>query len=209
MSVRTRVKLCGMTRVDDALAAARLGADAIGLIFAPSSPRRVSIAQAASIACVMPPFVTRVALFLDQPAAEIERVLAEVPVDLVQFHGREDAAFCRRFHKPWIKVVPMLDVDDVAAFAARYPDAAGFLLDSHRAGAAGGTGTTFDWDRARAALDRPILLAGGLTPENVHEAVTRVRPWAVDASSGVESSPGIKEHARMKAFIDEVRRGSA
>ncbi len=209
MSPRTRIKLCGMTRVDDALAAARLGADAIGLIFAASSPRRVDAGQAAAIARAMPPFVTRVALFLDQPADEIEQVLATVPIDLLQFHGREDAAFCRRFHRPWIKVVPMLDVDDVGAFAARYPDAAGFLLDSHRAGAAGGTGTTFDWDRALAALDRPLLLAGGLTPANVYEAVTRVRPWAVDASSGVESSPGIKDHARMKAFIDEVRRGSA
>jgi phosphoribosylanthranilate isomerase len=209
VSPRTRIKLCGMTRVDDALAAARLGADAIGLIFAASSPRRVDAGQAAAIARAMPPFVTRVALFLDQPADEIEQVLATVPIDLLQFHGREDAAFCRRFHRPWIKVVPMLDVDDVGAFAARYPDAAGFLLDSHRAGAAGGTGTTFDWDRALAALDRPLLLAGGLTPANVYEAVTRVRPWAVDASSGVESSPGIKDHARMKAFIDEVRRGSA
>ena len=209
MSPRTRIKLCGMTRVDDALAAARLGADAIGLIFAAASPRRVDAGQAAAIARAMPPFVTRVALFLDQPADEIEQVLATVPIDLLQFHGREEAAFCRRFHRPWIKVVPMLDVDDVGAFAARYPDAAGFLLDSHRAGAAGGTGTTFDWDRALAALDRPLLLAGGLTPANVYEAVTRVRPWAVDASSGVESSPGIKDHARMKAFIDEVRRGSA
>ncbi len=206
--MRTRIKFCGMTRVDDALAAARLGADAIGLIFAPGSPRRIAADGADSIARAMPPFVTRVGLFLDQPADEVARTVDAVALDLLQFHGREDAAFCRMFGKPYIKVVPMLDVDDVAAFAAGYPDAAGFLLDSHRAGAAGGTGQTFDWSRAVAALERPILLAGGLNPHNVHAAVTRVKPWAVDASSGIESSPGIKDHARMQAFIDEVHRGS-
>jgi phosphoribosylanthranilate isomerase len=208
-NARTRIKFCGMTRVEDALAAARLGADAIGLIFASPSPRRVDAARAEAIALAVPPFVTRVALFLDASADEVARVLNAVPVDLVQFHGREDAAFCRMFGKPYVKVVPMLDVADVPAFARQYPDASGFLLDSHRAGAAGGTGQVFDWDRAVAALDRPILLAGGLRPENVHEAVTRVKPWAVDASSGIESSPGIKDHARMAAFIREVRRGSA
>ena len=206
--MRTRIKFCGMTRVEDALAAARLGADAIGLIFAPGSPRRIDADDADRIARAMPPFVTRVGLFIDQPADEVSRNVDAVALDLLQFHGREDAAFCRMFGKPYIKVVPMLDVDDVAAFAARYPDAAGFLLDSHRAGAAGGTGQTFDWSRAVAALERPILLAGGLNPHNVHAAVTRVKPWAVDASSGIESSPGIKDHARMQAFIDEVHRGS-
>jgi phosphoribosylanthranilate isomerase len=206
--VRTRIKFCGMTRVEDALAAARLGADAIGLIFASGSPRRIGADDADRIARVMPPFVSRVGLFLDQPADEVARTANAVALDLLQFHGREDAAFCRMFGKPYIKVVPMLDVDDVAAFAAGYPDAAGFLLDSHRAGAAGGTGQTFDWSRAVAALERPILLAGGLNPHNVHAAVTRVKPWAVDASSGIEASPGIKDHARMQAFIDEVHRGS-
>jgi phosphoribosylanthranilate isomerase len=212
MNARVRIKLCGMTRVEDALEAAHLGADAIGLIFADTSPRRLDIAQAAAIARAMPPFVARVALFLDQDAERVARVLAEVPVDLLQFHGREDAAFCRAFGKPWLKVVPMADVDDVPAFAARYPDAAGFLLDSHGAGAAGGSGRTFDWSRAAdavARLARPVLLAGGLKPENVHAAVTAVKPWAVDVSSGVEASPGIKDHARMATFIDEVRRGSA
>jgi phosphoribosylanthranilate isomerase len=212
MSARVRVKLCGMTRLEDALAAARLGADAIGLIFAAASPRRVEVAQGAAIARALPPFVARVALFLDQDADFVARVLAEVPVDLVQFHGREDASFCRAFGKPYLKVVPMADVDDVPAYAARYPDAAGFLLDSHGAGAAGGSGRTFDWSRAAdavARLPRPVLLAGGLKPENVHAAVTAVKPWAVDASSGVEASPGTKDHARMAAFIDEVRRGSA
>ncbi|MFN7552340.1 MAG: phosphoribosylanthranilate isomerase [Pseudomonadota bacterium] len=212
MSARARVKLCGMTRTEDALVAARLGADAIGLIFAAASPRRIEPERAAEIAVAMPPFVARVALFLDQTSDFVAQVLAAVPVDLLQFHGRENAAFCRAFGKPWIKVVPMADVDDVSAYAARYPDAAGFLLDSHGAGAAGGSGRTFDWSRAAAAvarIERPVLLAGGLNPGNVHEAVTRVKPWAVDASSGVEASPGIKDHARMAAFIDEVRRGSA
>jgi phosphoribosylanthranilate isomerase len=206
--MRTRIKFCGMTRVDDALAAARLGADAIGLIFAHGSPRRIGADAAECIARAMPPFVSRVGLFLDQHADEVARTINAVALDLLQFHGREEAAFCRMFGKPYIKVVPMLDVDDVAAFAAGYPDATGFLLDSHRAGAAGGTGQTFDWTRAMAALDRPILLAGGLNPQNVHAAVTRVKPWAVDASSGIETSPGIKDHARMRVFIDEVRRGS-
>lgn len=212
MSRRVRVKLCGMTRIEDALGAARLGADAIGLVFADASPRRVDATQAAAIAAAMPPFVARVALFLDQDADFVARTLAAVPVDLLQFHGREDAGFCRAFGRPYLKVVPMADVGDVGAFAARYPDAAGFLLDSHGAGAAGGSGRTFDWARAVAAvaaIERPVLLAGGLRPENVHEAVTRVKPWAVDASSGVEASPGSKDHARMAAFIDEVRRGSA
>jgi phosphoribosylanthranilate isomerase len=207
--MRTRIKFCGMTRIEDAVGAARLGADAIGLIFAAGSPRRVDAARAAAIALAMPPLVTRVALFLDQGADEVARIVNAVPVDLLQFHGREEAAFCRLFGKPYLKVVPMLDVDDVPAFAARYPDAAGFLLDSHRAGAAGGTGQTFDWQRALAALQRPILLAGGLRPENVAAAIAQVQPWAVDASSGIEASPGIKDHARMAAFIDEVRRGSS
>ncbi len=206
--MRTRIKFCGMTRVDDALAAAQLGADAIGLIFAHGSPRRIDADDADRIARAMPPFVCRVGLFLDQHADAVARTVNAVALDLLQFHGREEAAFCRMFGKPYIKVVPMLDVDDVAAFAAGYPDAAGFLLDSLRAGAAGGTGQTFDWTRAVAALDRPILLAGGLNPQNVHAAVTSVKPWAVDASSGIETSPGIKDHARMRVFIDEVHRGS-
>ncbi|MCE3004596.1 MAG: phosphoribosylanthranilate isomerase [Xanthomonadaceae bacterium] len=212
MSGRVRIKLCGMTRIEDARAAAELGADAVGLVFAAGGPRALDPARGAAIARALPPLVTRVALFLDQDADFIARVLATVPVELLQFHGREDAAFCRAFGKPWLKVVPMADVVEVPAFAAAYPDAAGFVLDSHGAGAAGGSGRTVDWSRAAAAVatvPRPLLLAGGLRPENVNAAVTAVKPWAVDASSGVEASPGIKDHARMAAFIDEVRRGSA
>ena len=195
-----------MTRVDDALGASRLGVDAIGLIFAAHSPRVLELSNARAIAIAVPPLVTRVALFLDQPAELVQRVLGMMPIDVLQFHGREDAAFCRQFGKSYLKVVPMLDVHDVAAFAAQYPDAGGFVLDAHRAGAAGGTGVTFDWTRAVGALDRPIVLAGGLQQDNVGAAIAQVRPWAVDTSSGIESSPGVKDHARMRAFIDEVRR---
>jgi phosphoribosylanthranilate isomerase len=202
---RVKIKFCGMTRVDDALDAAALGVDAIGLIFTGRSPRRVGIEQAIAIARAVPPFVARVGLFLDQEVETVARIVNAVPLDVLQFHGREEAAFCRMFGKPYLKVVPMMDVVDVPAFAASYPDAQGFVLDSHRAGAAGGTGIPFDWSRARAELDRAIVLAGGLTPENVRDAVETVRPYAVDVSSGIERAIGDKDHAKMQAFVAAVR----
>jgi phosphoribosylanthranilate isomerase len=205
---RVKIKFCGMTDVDDALHAAALGVDAIGLIFTARSPRRVGIEQAIAIARAMPPFVARVGLFLDQEVESVARIVNAVPLDILQFHGREEAAFCRMFGRPYLKVVPMMDVDDVPGFAAAYPDAQGFVLDSHRAGAAGGTGVVFDWSRARAELDRAIVLAGGLTPENVGSAVRTVRPYAVDVSSGVERAIGHKDHAKMRAFIAAVRQAS-
>lgn len=205
-TMRTRIKFCGITRVDDAVAAAELGVDAIGLIFAPASVRRLDVLQAREIADATSVLVTRVALFMNQSADQVARVLDVVKVELLQFHGREDDVFCTQFGKPYLKAVPMLDVDDVAQFAAGYPGAAGFVLDAHRTGEAGGTGASFDWSRASGALRRPMVLAGGLHHGNVGAAVVQVRPWAVDTSSGIESSPGIKDRARMAAFIDEVRR---
>ncbi len=193
--------------MEDALCAARAGADAIGLVFHAPSPRAVTPTQAAAIARALPPFVTAVALFVDPAPEAVESVLAEVPVGMLQFHGDEPPALCRRFGLPYLKAVPMGAGVDPAAWAARYPDAAGLLLDSHGGGRSGGTGEAFDWGRIPAGLDRPVVLAGGLAPENVAEAVRRVRPWAVDVSSGVEARKGIKDPARIEAFMREVRRG--
>lgn len=204
--MRTRVKFCGLTAVDDALAAAALGVDAIGLVFVPGSPRCVSTDQAAAIARALPPFVARVALVMDAEPEAVRAILSDVPVDWLQFHGREDDDFCAAFARPWLKAVPMAEVDDLTGFMARHPRAGGFVLDSHVAGGAGGTGSVFDWRRAEGAHARPVLLAGGLRPENVREAITRTRPWGVDVSSGIESSPGRKDRDRMKSFLDEVRR---
>ncbi len=202
---RVRVKICGITRPQDAVAAARLGADAVGLVFHAASPRRVTLPQARAIVRALPPFVTAVALFVDAPAGEIQRVLEQVPVGLLQFHGEEPPEDCSRYGRPYIKALRMRPGIDVAACAARYTDAAGLLLDSYRPGVPGGTGETFDWRRVPAALDKPVILAGGLTPDNVAQAVAAVRPFAVDVSGGVESRKGIKDAAKMAAFIAGVR----
>ena len=203
---RTRVKICGLARLDDALAAARLGADAIGLVFAAKSPRAVAPEAAASIAVAMPPFVARVGLFLDAEPAFVRAVCAAVPLELLQFHGSETAAYCRAFGRPYLKAIAMGDAGDVALRARDYPDAAALLFDAHATGGQGGSGRTFDWSRIPRDLARPVVLAGGLVPENVAGAIAAVRPWAVDVSSGVEASPGIKDHGKMERFIDEVRR---
>jgi len=193
--------------VEDALCAARAGADAIGLVFHPPSPRAVDVARAAEIARALPPFVTAVALFVDPEPERVEAVLAHVPVGQLQFHGDEPPELCRRFGLPYLKAVPMGAGADPGGYAARYPDAAGLLLDSHGGGRSGGSGEAFDWSRVPRALDRPLVLAGGLRPENVAEAVRRVRPWGVDVSSGVEARKGIKDPARIESFMSEVRRG--
>ncbi len=205
--MRTRVKICGITRPEDAAEAARLGADAVGLIFADASPRRVDIAAAAAVRAATPPFVSVVALFMDASAAEVEQVLARVPVDLLQFHGSETRAYCESFPRPYVKVIPMGAAGEPADRMAEHPAAAGFVLDGHGAGEPGGSGRTFDWDRVPGGA-RPIILAGGLTADNAGRAVRQVRPWAVDTSSGVESAPGVKDARRMAAFISEVRRGT-
>ncbi|MEW5756803.1 MAG: phosphoribosylanthranilate isomerase [Pseudomonadota bacterium] len=201
-----RVKICGITRPEDALAAARAGADAIGLVFYAQSPRAVSIEQARAVLQVLPPFVTTVGLFVDAEPDRIEEVLAGVPLDLLQFHGDETPEQCERFHRPYLKVVRMRPGVDLAEYARRYHNARALLLDTYQPGVPGGTGESFDWGRVPVSLDKPIVLAGGLTPGNVAAAITAVRPYAVDVSGGVESAKGIKDAAKMAAFIKEVRR---
>lgn len=183
------------------------GADALGFVFAPRSRRRLDPARARALVGGVPPFVTCVGLFQDQQADEVAGVLEEVPLGLLQLHGSEGAAYCRGFGLPYIKAVSMTDGDALARAERAYGDAAALLLDSHQPGEAGGTGLTFDWSLIGEAR-MPIILAGGLAPDNVFEAVRALRPWAVDVSSGVESEPGVKDPAKIRAFIDEVERGN-
>ena len=170
-----RVKICGITRAEDGLAAAAAGADAIGLVFA-DSPRRVAPAQAQAIVRALPPFIKVVGLFVDAGEAEVKEVLRQVPLDLLQFHGRESPEFCRAAGRPYIKAIAMQAGKDVTAEAAHYPDAAGLLFDAYHPALAGGSGETFDWERVPRGLQQPVILAGGLTPENVAAAVRAVRP---------------------------------
>jgi phosphoribosylanthranilate isomerase len=202
----TRIKICGITRRDDALQAAAAGAHAIGLMFYRKSPRYLAVDQAVLIRRALPPFIAAVAVFMDAEADEVRAVAQQLRPDLLQFHGREPADFCAAFGLPYLKTIPMSGLEP-AAYAAQYPSAAGFLLDSHGPGEAGGSGRAFDWSRVPAGLSAPLILAGGLTPDNVAEAVRRVRPYAVDVSSGVESSPGIKDAGLMQAFVKGVQRG--
>jgi len=205
--MRTRVKFCGITRPGDAGQAVAAGADAIGLVFHEPSPRNLEADQAALIAAGVPAFVTRVGLFVDPDPARVRSVLDRVGLDLLQFHGNEPAEFCRQFGRPYLKAIRMRPGLDPLAEMAAWPDAAGILLDAWRPDAEGGTGERFDWDRAPAERLRPLVLAGGLTPDNVAEAIRRVRPYAVDVSTGVESAPGIKDPQRMAAFMRGVRDG--
>jgi len=200
----TRVKICGITRVQDALAAAHSGADAIGLIFYQHSPRYVSIAQAAQLAAALPPFVTVVGLFVNAEAAFVREVLAGVRPDLLQFHGEETAEFCAQFNRPYIKAVRVKAGVDLLQCAADYSGAAGLLLDAHVEGVQGGTGATFDWTLIPEAMPLPIILSGGLQPENVAAAIRQVRPYAVDVSSGVEANKAIKDAVKITRFIQEV-----
>lgn len=201
----TAVKICGITRVEDALAAARAGAHAIGLVFYEPSPRHIAPARAAEIVRVLPPFITTVGLFVDAPAEEVRAVLAQVPVQLLQFHGVEAPAYCRQFGRPYVKSVRMKPGVDLLQYARDYHDAKALLLDSYVEGLHGGSGAAFDWSRVPEGLPLPLILSGGLTAENVGDAVRRVRPSAVDVSSGVESAKGVKDAARIAAFIKGVR----
>ncbi|MEO7875767.1 MAG: phosphoribosylanthranilate isomerase [Dokdonella sp.] len=202
---RTRIKFCGITRADDARLAAELGVDAIGLVFTRNSQRFVGVGLARTIRRALPPFITTVALFMDDEPAWIEEVIAVVQPDVLQFHGREDAGFAASFARPYMKAVPMGSVANVLAFAALHPEANGLLLDSHASGALGGTGEAFDWTRVPRNTGRPIILAGGLDPANVAQAIVAVRPYAVDVSSRIESAPGIKNPARMRRFVEVVK----
>ena len=206
MNPRTRVKICGITRPEDAVEAARLGVDAIGLVFYEKSPRYLSIEQAQAVCRVLPGFVTVVSLFLNPEPRLVVVVLASVPVDLLQFHGTENGDFCRSFHRPYIKALGMAGVDELEQQAKQYSGARAVLLDSHESGAAGGTGKIFDWNSIPPKFRQSIILAGGLNPQNVAEAIVAVRPYAVDLSSGVEAAPGIKDASLMAQLMKEVKR---
>jgi len=203
-SMRTRVKICGITRPEDGLAAARWGADAIGMVFYAPSPRNVTLAQASEILAQLPPFVTSVGLFVDAGEEEIRRVLCQLPLDVLQFHGDESPEACACFQRPYIKALRMQPGVDITAEARRYPQASGFLLDTYQAGVPGGTGKTFDWRQIPTDLPQPLILAGGLHADNVANAIEQVQPYAVDVSGGVEVSKGIKDADRISDFIRNV-----
>ncbi|MBV2089588.1 MAG: phosphoribosylanthranilate isomerase [Candidatus Thiodiazotropha sp. (ex Ctena orbiculata)] len=205
--MRTRIKICGITRTEDALTATRLGADAIGLVFYPPSPRSVSPEQAQRIVKSLPPFVTVVGLFVNEDRAVIEQILNQVPLDLLQFHGDESAEDCSSFGRPWIKAIRMRQETDLLSLEQQYADASGLLLDTYQAGVPGGTGKTFDWDLVPESLAGRVILAGGLNSENVTRAVASLHPYAVDVSGGVEATKGIKDAAKIEAFITGVMRG--
>lgn len=207
--VRTRVKICGFTRREDVEAAVRIGVDAIGLNFHEPSPRFVEPAQALALLRVIPPFVASVGLLVDAPAQRVSSLLEQLSLAMLQFHGDEAEADCVRHGRPWIKALRMRDDLDVAEAFRAWPSAAGLLLDAYRPGVPGGTGETFDWSRIPARHERPVVLAGGLSPENVEEAIVAVRPHAVDVAGGVESAPGIKDRVRMEAFMAAVQRADA
>ena len=201
----TRIKCCGMTRIEDALLAARLGVDAIGLVFTARSKRQVGLRQAREIVAALPPFVATVALFMDDEATLVRPVIDQVRPALLQFHGVENDDWCAQFRHPFLKAIAM--GDGVAALPRlhAYPRASGLLLDGHASGEAGGSGKTFDWAALPDMRAQPIIIAGGLHPGNVGAAMRAARPWAVDVASGVESAPGIKDPVRLEAFVRAVR----
>ena len=203
---KTRIKICGITRIEDALAAASAGADAIGLVFHAASPRAVDIEQAARIVKALPPFITSVGLFVDASEERINEVLRQVPLDVLQFHGDEPDDFCQRFARPYLKAVRVRPGDDLNALAAKWPGASGILLDSYKPGVPGGTGETFDWSMVPAQRDWPLVLAGGLQADNLRQAIELTAPWAVDVSGGVESAKEVKDPVKINAFIQEVKR---
>lgn len=201
----TAVKICGITRAEDALAAARHGASAIGLMFYAPSPRNVAPPVAAAIVAALPPFVSPVGVFVNPERAWVEQVLAAVRLDLLQFHGDEAPDFCAGFGVPYVKAARVRPGVDLLEYSAGYSRARGLLLDAYVPGVHGGTGRGFDWSLVPPDLPLPVILSGGLTPGNVGAAVRAVRPWAVDVSSGVEAAKGIKDAAKIAAFIEEVR----
>ena len=209
----TRIKICGITRVQDAQAAARSGADALGLVFYEHSPRHVTLQQAVQLAAAIPPFVTLVGLFVNPSADEVRNVLAHVPLDVLQFHGEEEPEFCAQFGRPYLKAIRVKAGLDLVQCAVRYSGAQGVLLDAYVEGTHGGTGASFDWALIPQSFEwaltpgflMPVILSGGLHVGNVAQAIRQVRPYAVDVSSGVESAKGIKDAAKIAAFIKEVK----
>jgi phosphoribosylanthranilate isomerase len=205
--MRTRVKICGFTRVEDAVFAASLGVDAVGLVFYPPSPRNVEINLAIDIVKALPAFVSVVALFVDEKEAQIRKVLQQVQVDCLQFHGDELPEACRFYGKRYIKAVRMQEDTDVSALTRDYYDADGLLLDAYHPSAKGGTGSQFDWGLIPKYCQLPVILAGGLDATNAKLAVEQTGPYALDVSSGVEAEKGIKDKVKMAAFIAAVHQG--
>ncbi len=201
---RTRVKICGIRRLDDALAAVEAGADALGFVFYEKSPRAISARQAADIIAKLPAFVSTVGLFVNASNEQLREVLHSCSLDLLQFHGDETAEFCESVGHPYLRALRMRDGIDVAAEASRYSGARAILLDSYKPGVPGGTGETFDWQKIPTRRNFPLLLAGGLNSDNVGEAIASCRPWAVDVSGGVELQPGIKSPERIRQLIQAV-----
>ena len=206
--VRTRIKICGITRQEDLRTAVDAGADAIGLVFYPPSPRVLKLEQAKALRDAVPSFVSSVALFVNASHSDVDQVVKHVRPAMLQFHGEETPAFCASFGLPYLKACRVKAGVDLLKYLRNFPDAAGWLLDSH-VEEYGGVGERFDWSLAPAAPERPVVLSGGLTSANVGDAIRRVRPWAVDVSSGVESGKGIKDAAKIAAFIAEVRNADA
>ncbi len=207
--MRTKVKICGITHAEDAESAMRLGVDAIGLVFYASSPRAVSLDQARAILRGLPPFVTTVGLFVNPEPELVIAVLDAIPLDRLQFHGAEPPEFCRRFGRPYIKAIPMRENLDIHQQHRLFADASALLVDTYQADLPGGTGISFNWSRLPRDLAPRLILAGGLTPDNVEQAIRLVGPYAVDVSSGVERSKGLKDEAKMSAFMRGVERGDS
>jgi phosphoribosylanthranilate isomerase len=207
--MRTRVKICGITRVEDAQAASAAGADAIGLVFYRPSPRNVTLERARIIAAQTPPFIATVAVFVNPSREEVEQVIRECGVTLLQFHGEESPEFCAAFSRPYIKAARIRPGLDLIKYLAPYASARAWMLDAFHGDLWGGTGGTFDWSLVPESMTRPVILSGGLTADNVADAIHRVRPYAVDVSSGVEASKGIKDAAKIAAFIGAVKNEDA
>ncbi|MEO0442956.1 MAG: phosphoribosylanthranilate isomerase [Pseudomonadota bacterium] len=201
-----RVKICGITSVDDALAAANAGADAIGLVFYEHSPRYVSEQIAKQVALAVGPFVTVTGLFVNESHDKLIKILSQVPLQLLQFHGDERPEYCEQFSRPYIKAIRMREGVNVSQTINRFSSATGILLDAYRPGIPGGTGEVFDWQRVPQQASKPIILAGGLTPDNVDTAIAQTTCYGVDVSGGVELSPGIKDHQKIKDFIALAKR---
>jgi len=208
-SERTRIKICGLRDPDHVRVAADAGADAIGVVFYKPSPRYVTPDEAASVAAAVPPYVTAVGLFVNEPADSVKAILARVPLGLLQFQGEEGPEYCASFGMPFVRAVAMEPGTDLVELAHRFSRARALLLDAHVPGVPGGTGSTFDWSRIPPNLPIPVILSGGLTAQNVGQAVREVRPWAVDVSSGVERGRGVKDPGKIVEFIRSVRREDA
>lgn len=200
-----KIKICGITSIEDMLAAVNAGADAIGLVFVEKSPRCVSIDQARAIIKACPPFLTKVGLFVDASQEEVRQHCEALSLDILQFHGDESVSFCESFNQPYLKALTVREGEDLNSKLAQYSSASGLLLDTYHPEMAGGTGKQFDWNLIPNDIQQALVLAGGLTPGNVSEAVEKVKPYAVDVSSGVEMAPGKKDHAKIQAFCDAVR----